>query len=89
MAELIQNSPWIVPIALIVVVSVISCILLLVVAIRAMNMKVETKKDAHDIALEVLAGLWGNGQDRKDRLLAAGYDYDEVQKEVNEILKSR
>lgn len=41
-----------------------------------------------DIAKEVIAGKWGNGQDRKDRLTAAGYNYLEVQAEVNRILKS-
>lgn len=38
---------------------------------------------------EVIAGLWGNGQDRKDRLSKAGYDYTIVQKKVNEILKGK
>lgn len=41
-----------------------------------------------DIAKEVIAGKWGNGQDRKNKLTAAGYDYYEVQKEVNRLLKS-
>ncbi|RJV72742.1 hypothetical protein DWY90_07820 [Coprococcus sp. AF27-8] len=39
------------------------------------------------IAREVIRGDWGNGQDRKNRLTAAGYSYHEVQKRVNEILK--
>ena len=46
----------------------------------------ETKKTVKDIAKEVLNGDWGNGEDRKTRLVAAGYDYDEVQKEVNNLL---
>lgn len=87
MVELIQSSPWIMPIASIVIVATISCIGLLVAAIKAMNMKIETKKSVHEVALEVLAGEWGVDQDRKDRLLAAGYDYNEVQEEVNNILK--
>ena len=41
-----------------------------------------------DIAKEVIAGKWGNGQERKDALRAAGYDYYDVQEEVNRILKS-
>lgn len=41
-----------------------------------------------DIAKEVIEGKWGNGQDRKDRLTAAGFDYYEVQTEVNRLLKS-
>lgn len=38
-----------------------------------------------DIALEVIAGKWGNGRDRRDRLEAAGYNYKLVQSEVNKI----
>ncbi|MGT2861853.1 hypothetical protein [Streptococcus gallinaceus] len=29
---------------------------------------------------------WGNGEDRKNRLESAGYDYYAVQKRVNELL---
>lgn len=32
---------------------------------------------------EVLAGKWGNGTDRKERLTRAGYNYSEVQRLVN------
>lgn len=38
------------------------------------------------IANEVIAGKWGNGDERKNRLSAAGYDYNSVQKIVNGIL---
>lgn len=38
------------------------------------------------IAQEVICGDWGNGTERKQRLAAAGYDYESVQKRVNEIL---
>lgn len=38
------------------------------------------------LAQEVLQGKWGNGEDRKSRLTAAGHDYNAVQKRVNEIL---
>ena len=44
------------------------------------------KKSLDEIAKEVIRGDWGNGQDRKDRLTAAGYDYGAVQKRVNELL---
>lgn len=40
-----------------------------------------------EIANEVIANKWGNGEDRKHRLEAAGYNYREVQDEVNRILK--
>lgn len=33
----------------------------------------------------MLAGDWGNGDDRKNRLAAAGYDYATVQAEVNRL----
>ena len=38
------------------------------------------------LAQEVLAGKWGSGDERKKKLVAAGYDYDAVQKRVNELL---
>lgn len=43
-------------------------------------------KTIDEIAQEVIAGSWGNGQERVDRLTAAGYDYNAVQNRVNEIL---
>lgn len=45
-----------------------------------------SKKSIDEIAREVIQGLWGNGQDRKDRITKAGYDYSAVQKKVNELL---
>jgi hypothetical protein len=44
-------------------------------------------KSVDELAHEVLDGRWGNGNDRKARLEAAGYDYNAVQKRVNELLK--
>ena len=44
------------------------------------------KKSVDEIAREVIRGDWGNGQDRKNRLTAAGYDYDAVQARVNQLL---
>lgn len=46
-----------------------------------------TTKSVTEVAKEVIAGKWGNGEDRKKRLVAAGYDYTEVQSQVNAILK--
>ena len=51
------------------------------------SISVPPKKSITDIAQEVIAGVWGNGQDRKNKLVAAGYDYSAVQKKVNELLK--
>lgn len=44
-------------------------------------------KSVDDVAREVIKGLWGNGKNRKDRLTSAGYNYDDVQRRVNQILK--
>lgn len=44
------------------------------------------EKSIEEIAKEVLEGIWGNGEDRRKRLAAAGYDYDAVQNRVNELL---
>lgn len=44
------------------------------------------KKSVDEIAREVIRGDWGNGQDRKNRLTAAGYDYDAVQARVNQLV---
>ena len=43
-------------------------------------------KSNEDLATEVIRGDWGNGQDRKNRLTAAGYDYNAVQSIVNQRL---
>jgi len=45
------------------------------------------KKSVDEIAREVIQGKWGNGADRKNRLTNAGYDYNAVQKRVNELMK--
>lgn len=47
------------------------------------------KKSAAEVAQEVIDGKWGNGEDRKKKLTAAGYDYNAVQKEVNRILAGK
>lgn len=47
---------------------------------------VEYLKSIDQIAKEVIAGKWGSGKVRKDRLTKAGYDYKAVQKMVNELL---
>ena len=43
--------------------------------------------DVEALAREVIAGKWGNGRERLDRLTAAGHDYLAVQNMVNSILK--
>ena len=44
-------------------------------------------KSVDELAREVIAGKWGVGITRKERLTAAGHDYKAVQKRVNELLK--
>lgn len=48
----------------------------------------QTKKSNEEIATEVIAGKWGNGQDRKNRLTVAGYDYNAIQSIVNSKTKT-
>lgn len=47
----------------------------------------DTKESVDAIAHEVIRGDWGNGDERKQKLTAAGYDYSAVQKKVNELLR--
>ena len=55
---------------------------------KLLGNKTEPKpsKSIDELAKEVIRGDWGNGTDRKTRLTNAGYDYNAVQKRVNEIL---
>lgn len=43
-------------------------------------------KSIEEVALEVINGVWGNGEDRKAKLTEAGYDYAAVQSKVNDLL---
>ena len=49
--------------------------------LRAINQNIDS------IAAEVIQGDWGNGEERRERLEQAGYDYDAVQARVNEMLE--
>lgn len=44
-------------------------------------------KTNEELAAEVIAGKWGSGNDRRQRLEKAGYNYKEIQNLVNLILK--
>lgn len=84
--EILEQSP----VAGIVIVALAGCLLLAVVELVKVVRSAKSKeKTVHDVAIEVLAGLWGNDQERVDRLTAAGYDAEDVQAEVNKILKSK
>jgi hypothetical protein len=45
-----------------------------------------TAKSVEELAREVIAGKWGNGSERKRRLIQAGYDAAAVQQRVNDLL---
>lgn len=47
-----------------------------------------TNKSNEEVAQEVINGLWGNGEVRRNRLTTAGYNAQEVQNRVNELLNS-
>ena len=44
-------------------------------------------KSLDEVTKEVLSGKWGTGEQRKQALINAGYDYEAVQKRVNEVVK--
>ena len=48
-----------------------------------------SNKSIEDVAREVLDGKWGTGEERRSRLISAGYDYKAVQAEVNFLLGYR
>jgi len=52
-------------------------------AARRAQQAAEHDRALWGMARQVWEGQWGNGQDRRNRLSAAGYNYDEVQARVN------
>lgn len=53
------------------------------------NQNETSKKTNEEIAKEVVAGLWGNGAERKERLTEAGYNYSDVQAIVNKLVAKK
>lgn len=53
---------------------------------KEVNSQLNNKKTIDLIVKEVISGLWGNGSERKRRLTEAGYDYQSIQKRVNELI---
>ncbi len=47
------------------------------------------KKSIDELAKEVLENKWGTGEERRTRLTEAGYNYNEVQAIVNEMVKEK
>lgn len=60
-----------------------------VMELKSIIIPAQASKSVDQLANEVLAGLWGNGIIRKAKLLHAGYDYNLVQKRVDEIVAQR
>lgn len=50
------------------------------------RLSAQPAKSVDEVAREVIRGEWGNGSGRRQRLEAAGYDYNAVQNRVNAIL---
>ena len=48
-----------------------------------------TNKTNEQIAKEVIAGKWGSGNDRRQRLTNAGYDYEAIRAIVNDMMKGQ
>lgn len=44
-------------------------------------------KSIYQLAMEVIVGKWGAGEERERKLTAAGYSYKDVQAKVNELMK--
>ena len=42
-------------------------------------------KSDDEIISEINAGIWGNGEERKNKLISAGYDYNRIQSKVDEL----
>lgn len=47
----------------------------------------KNRKSVDTIAREVIAGKWGTGRERIDRLEKAGYDATQIQHRVNELIR--
>lgn len=43
-------------------------------------------KDNYTVAVEVIAGLYGNGEERKQKLTDLGYNFKEIQNIVNTLV---
>lgn len=49
---------------------------------------IQVSKTVTEVSKDVINGLWGNGDERKQRLTDAGYNYEEVRAEVNRLLSN-
>lgn len=59
------------------------------IRVKQENATTKTKtNDLKKVAKDVIKGVYGNEQERKDKLTSLGYNYNEVQKLVNKMLKN-
>lgn len=59
-----------------------------VVVVTGYDRSDDDNDDIIKVAKEVIAGKWGNGDERRKALACAGYDYAKVQAAVNKLLKN-
>ena len=75
---------------LIAIISVIELVeIVILIKLSRENHKLECENilaTADPIVVEILCGKWGSGQERKQKLTDAGYDYNEVQRLVNHTI---
>lgn len=48
--------------------------------------KFQLREDLRDVVMDTLNGKYGNGFERRENLERAGYDYNEVQKALNQYI---
>lgn len=54
--------------------------------VRVVQWQGDARKSVAEVAKEVIAGKWGNGNARKKALEKAGYDFNTVQNYVNKLI---
>ena len=52
------------------------------------NTSTKPTKSVEEVAIEVIKGKWGNGEERKKKIRAAGYSYTKVQTKVDELMNN-
>ena len=52
-----------------------------------LNVDITKQKSDDEIVMEVIKGYWGSGNDRRQRLTEAGYNYSHIQDLVNKAMK--
>lgn len=55
-------------------------------SLKALILAEQEKPTIDEIAKQVRNGKWGNGSERRKRLEAAGYNYEEIQRRVNAMV---